>query len=89
MIVLVEGETLWPAILSLLLGHEETQDVFLGTEVFLGWSPDLHLLVLFDKLHLLFEIYSSEEHGIKTDIFGQSSVTIRYTKGVDLPTNVW
>lgn len=52
-IVLIEGETLWPAVLSLLLGHEETQDVLLGTEVFFGWSPDLHLLVLLNKLHLL------------------------------------
>ena len=76
MIVLIEGKSLWPAILSLFLSHEETHDVFLGTEVLFGWSPDLHLLVLLNKLHLLVKIDSREEHGIKTNIFGQSSITI-------------
>jgi len=76
MIVLIEGKSLWPAILSLLLGHEETQDVFLGTKVFFRWSPDLHLLMLFNNLHLLIKINSGEEHGIETNIFGQSSITI-------------
>lgn len=88
-IVLIECETLWPAILSLLLGHEETEDIFLGAEVFLSWSPDFHLLVLLDKLHLLIKVNSGEEHSIETDILGQSSITIGYTEGVDLPTDVW
>lgn len=76
MIVLVEGESLWPAILSLLLGHEKTQNVFLGAKVLFGWSPDLHLLMFLDGLHLLIKVNSGEEHRIETDIFGQSGVTI-------------
>lgn len=40
-VVLVEGESLRPAVIALLLGHDDGEDVLLAAEVVLVWPPDL------------------------------------------------
>lgn len=88
-IVLIEGETLGPAVVATFLRHHNGEDILFRSEVCLVWSPDLHLIVRLLELLLFFGIKSREKHGIETHVLGQSGVALRYPEGVELPTYVW
>jgi len=89
LIVLVKTEALWPAVLILLLFQNESHNILLGAKVFDGWSPDLVVHAIFDHFSLLVKIKSRVKHGVEPKISSQPCESVRYTKGVDLPTDVW
>lgn len=84
-VVLVESEAFWPAVVALFLRHHNGKDVLLVAEVFFVGSPNLHLILFFLKPNLLLGIHAREEHSIEAHVFGKSGIAFGYAKRVKLP----
>lgn len=88
-VVLVKTESFGPAVLVLLLFQDKGHNILLGSKVFGGWSPDLVVHTIFDHLSLLVKIKPRVKHGVEPKISSQSGESVRDTKGINLPTDVW
>jgi hypothetical protein len=89
MIILVKSEATWPAVLTLLLSHHNSENVLLSSKVFLSRSPDRELVLAQCFLLLLVGVHSRKEHSIKTNVSCKSSKSFRDSEGVYLPSYVW
>jgi hypothetical protein len=73
-VIIVEPEAFRPAILTLLLRHDQRQNVFVCSKILLRSSPDFHPCFVLQKFLFLLGIDPAEKHGIEAHILGKPCI---------------